>query len=72
MFKRKPSPEMQAINKEAEEICASDAERKSTLDRLLGRLRDPLTDGERKAFRALLNNDERHDCPAVLQMRIHR
>ncbi len=70
MFKRKPSPEMDAINREADEICAASAERKSTLERLVSKL--SLTEPERRAFRALLNNDERHDCPAVLQMRINR
>ena len=72
MFRRKPSPELAAIKKEAEEICAASAERKSTLDRLLGKLGHPLTDGERRAFKALLSTDERRDCPAVLQMRIYR
>lgn len=70
MFKRKSSPEMDAINKESEEICASSAERKSTLERLIGKL--ALTDTERRAFDALLSTDERRDCPAVLQMRIYR
>lgn len=72
MFRRKPSPEMDAINKEAEEIGASDAERKSTLERLLSKLSDPLTETERKAFKALLLTDERRDCPAVWHMRIQR
>lgn len=70
MFKRKPSAEMEAINKETEEICADAAERKSTLERLIGKL--ALSEPERRAFRALMNNDERRDCPAVLQMRILR
>ena len=70
MFRKKPSPEMDAINKEAEEICAASAERKSTLERLIGKL--ALTDPERRAFQALLSTDERRECPAVLQMRIYR
>lgn len=68
MFKRKPSPEMEAINREADEIGAASAERKSTLERLIGTL--AITDSERRAFQALLSTDERRDCPAVLQMRI--
>lgn len=70
MFRRKPSPELEAIKKEAEEIGAASAERKSTLERLIGKL--ALSDSERRAFQALLNTDERRDCPAVLQMRIYR
>jgi hypothetical protein len=72
MFRRKPSPEMDAINREAEEIGAADVERKSTLERLIGHLSNPLTDPERKAFKALLLTDERRECPAVLHMRINR
>ena len=72
MFRRKPSPELEAINKEAEEIDAAHAERKSTLGRLIEKLGAPLSDGERRAFKALLSADERRECPAVLQMRILR
>ena len=70
MFRKKPSPEMDAINKEAEEICAAADERKSTLERLVSKL--SLTDNERRAFKALLLTDERRDCPAVYHMRINR
>lgn len=40
MFKRKPSPEMEAIRALADEIKAADVERKSALDRLLKNLQD--------------------------------
>jgi hypothetical protein len=70
MFKRKPSPEMEAIRALTEEIEVAGVERKSALERLIGRL--ALTDSERQAFNALLSTDERRDCPAVLQMRIYR
>jgi hypothetical protein len=70
MFKRKTSPEMDAINRESEEICAASAERKSTLERLVSKL--SITDDERRAFKALLLTDERRDCPAVYHMRINR
>jgi hypothetical protein len=72
MFRKKPSPELEAIEREAEEIGATNAERKSVLDRLVAKLHDPLTGGERQAFKALLDTDERRDCPAVLYMRINR
>jgi hypothetical protein len=72
MFRKKPSPELEAIQREAEEIGVTNAERKSVLDRLIAKLHDPITAEERHAFNALLNADERRDCPAVLQMRIYR
>lgn len=72
MFRKKPSPELEAIQQVAEEIGATNAERKSVLDRLIAKLHDPLTGAERHAFNALLDTDERRDCPAVLQMRINR
>jgi hypothetical protein len=70
MFKRKPSPELEAIRALTDEIKAVDAERKSTLERLVSKL--AITDSERRAFKALLLTDERRDCPAVYQMRINR
>jgi hypothetical protein len=72
MFRKKPSPELEAIQREAEEIGAANTERKSVLDRLIAKLHDPITAAERRAFNAMLNTDERRDCPAVLQMRINR
>ncbi len=47
MFRKKPSPELEAIQREAEEIGATNAERKSVLDRLIAKLHDPLTGNER-------------------------
>jgi hypothetical protein len=72
MFRKKPSPELEAIQREADEIGATNAERKSVLDRIIAKLHDPLTDPERRAFGALLLTDERRDCPAVYHMRINR
>ncbi len=70
MFRKKPSLEMEAIQRAAEEIGATNAERKSVLDRLIAKLHDPLTAGERHAFKALLDTDERRDCPALIHLRI--
>lgn len=61
MFKRKPSPELQAVHAAAAEFDLADCERKSAVERLMGRLRNPLTQDERRAFEALISTDERRD-----------